>query len=394
MLAALRPGLLSTLFAGLVLATVCPAGAAQAVAPLRYVRIFDDGQAHGTLPTTQDPFLLHRVWPFCPTDRIPCSVERLAWVEVGISFDAYSERRNDAHDSIVRILKTTETDLEPLTAALSQYFDRQGVRSDVQKVGFVQGLIEGIHYGDDADTGWTDYPKFGLEFLGDQLGDCDDAAIAAGALLDGLGYDGWFVLWRARNPAEPGHLSTAVTPDHGDLASFKPPPDSQWIAGPAGERLLHVDATGSSSGCGRAWTDCGGVGFNEWYKKDLTIATVTRVTDPDLEAKIPLHAWDNDGHVQKHADRRASEEAIRDEVLTRYDQNQRLRDRLRRLGLEPRQAERYLHPRWYQVPILLGSYVALCGGLAGVLGWTAWRRRVARLERAAAKSVERSAKRF
>src|SRR5262249_20319734 len=148
-----------------------------------------------------------------------------------------------AHDSIVRIVQTTVADLAPLTAALSQHFARQGVRSDRQRIAFVQGLVEGVHYGDDADTGWTDYPKFGVEFLADQLGDCDDAAIAAGVLLDGLGYDGWFVLWRARDPGQPGHLSTAVTPDRGDLAALQLPPES-WIAGPAG-RLLHVDATGS-----------------------------------------------------------------------------------------------------------------------------------------------------
>src|SRR5262249_51279282 len=156
-----------------------------------------------------------------------------------------------------------------------------------------------------------DYPKFGLEFLGDQQGDCDDAAITAGILLDGLGYEGWFVLWRPRNPAQAGHLSTAVTPDRGDLAAFQLPQDSHWVPGPAGERLLHVDATGSSTGCGRAWTDCGGVGFNEWHKKGLEPAAVVRVAAPDLEAKIPLHAWDNDGHTQKRTARRASEQAIR-----------------------------------------------------------------------------------
>jgi|GEM_PF-5806429 len=385
------PRLLSFLLVWLALATSWPQ-AARAVEALRYVRIFDDGQAHGTLPATHDSFLLNRTWPFCPTDRIPCSAKNLAWVEVGISVDVYSQRRNDAHDSIVRIVGTTLADFAPLIAALREHFEHQDIRSDIQRVAFVQGLIEGVHYGDDADTGWTDYPKFGIEFLADQMGDCDDAAIAAGGLLDGLGYDGWFVLWQARDPGQPGHLSTAVTPGQGNLADIQLPPES-WIAGPEG-RLLHVDATGTPSGCGQAWTDCGRVGVNEWNEKGLVVTAVDRVTDPELEARIPLKAWDNDGHVQKRTDRRASEQAIRDEVMTRYDQGRRLRERLRRLGLEPPQIERYLHPRWYQVPILLWSYVSLCGGLAGALTWTAWRRRRARLQRAAINKMERSSGRF
>src|SRR5262249_5775362 len=123
MTARVRPRHLSLLLVWLTLTTSWPL---QAVEALRYVRIFDDGQSHATLPARQDSFLLHRSWPFCPTDRIPCSAKDLAWVEIGIQIDVYSQRRNDAHDSIVRIVGTTMTDFAPLTAALRDHFERQG----------------------------------------------------------------------------------------------------------------------------------------------------------------------------------------------------------------------------------------------------------------------------
>lgn len=294
----------------LVVLAALPARGTQGIS---WVRLFDDGQSH-LATASSDPALVTRSWAFCPADRMPCAPAELAWVQLGISIDLYSQRRNDPHDSIARILATSNQDVAPLATALSEHFQRRGVTSDAQRVAFVQGMVQGVLYEFDANTGWTDYPKFILEFLVDQQGDCDDTAITTTLLLQALGYESWFVLW---DSADSGHLSTAITPDRGDLKDVEPPADSQWVEAD-GHRLLHVDATGAPTGCGQAWVNCGGLGFNEWYKQGMELVKVVRANDPDLEEKLPLTAWSNGGF--KHPDRQfvdrrsSSDQAIRDEL--------------------------------------------------------------------------------
>jgi len=343
---------------------------------LQQVRLHDDGRAHRP-PPPAEASRISRAWPFCPSDRIPCDEDELAWVELTVSLDVYSARRNDPHDSIANLLALTRTDFAPLVGALEAFFERRRLRSDVARVAFVHGLVQGVVYEGDATTGWTEYPKSGLELLVDEQGDCDDAAIAAGVLLDELGYETYFVRWRG---SDAGHLSTAVDPSRGDLAEYPLPPGSRWIPGPGGRRLLHVDATGSAAGCGRARVDCDRLGTNRWHEDGLRVAGVARVDDPRLSLKLPLAAWSNGGFRRPQrvlVDRRmATERAIRSELAGR-DDGERLRRRLSSLGIDEEQARRYLARRRLSRGTVYGV-VALALAVSILL--VAWQAR-ARLER-------------
>jgi hypothetical protein len=367
--------------------------ATPAVSAIRSVMIFDDGRAHADFETETDPALIDLAFPFCPTDRVPCSEEKLAWVQLRISIDTYSARRNDPHDSIGAILAVTREDIKPLVDALEDHFATRQVSSDVARVSFVQGLVQATNYEKDLETGWTDYPKFGIEFLVDEQGDCDDAAILNTLLLDTLGYKSYFVYWEG-TPSD--HLSTAIDPDQGDLHDFTPPPGSLWIESPQLPRLLHVDGTGTPGGCGNARISCASLGFNEWHQHGLKVRTVVLANDPDLESRLPLSAWNNGGldrPNRKLVDRRrASQEEIHEEVFDVEKRAGRMRQRLEGLGIKKARAAVYLRRR--RDPITFYSVLVLCFGFFTVLGSLSWLRRRRRMQRVIEKRARHGTGQF
>ncbi len=367
----------------LLAACLAGAGASRATPAIRGVKIFDDGAAHVEPGGDPDPARVVRIWPFCPTDRIPCLESQLAWVQLEIAVDVYSARRNDPHDSIQRIVDATRGDLAPLVAALQAHFTARDVGSDAARVAFTHGLVQAIDYQLDAQTGWTEYPKFGVELLVDEQGDCDDAAIVNTVLLHGLGYDSYFVHWTG--PGE-GHLSTAVVPDRGDLRGFEPPPGSSWVEPAGGPRLLHVDATGTPGGCGGSWGNCMPLGFNRWSEQGLEVATVAAAGDPEIASRIPISAWSNGGLERPDrelVDRRNAGEVAEEATLDPERSVRRTRRRLTGLGLDEQRVGVYLRPRYPYDRTSYYFYLAFCLSIVGIAAAIAWHRRRLRLRRVA-----------
>lgn len=364
-------------------------------AALRDVTLFDDGKAHTVFATGARPGFVERAFPFCPTDRVPCTPQELAWVQLRASIDTYSVRRNDPHDAIASILAATREDLAPLANALSAHFAARRVVSDVARVAFVHGLVTAVAYAKDTQTGWTEYPKFGLELLVDGQGDCDDAAIANTLLLAALGYRSYFVNWDG--PTE-GHVSTAIEPDRGDLRAFAPPAGSLWVEAAGLPRLLHVDATGIPEGCGKAWVNCGALGFNKWNENGLTIEAVVAAEDPAIETKLPLSAWNNGGRDRPDrqlVDRRGgSDQAVREELGEAEKREQLLRRRLAGAGIDPDEIEVYLRPSKPYGPFAYYSFITLCTAIVLFLIGSAWRRQRQRVQRAHEKRIQRKNEEF
>lgn len=355
---------------------------AQATDALHSAAIFDDGEPHADFSTGPDPALIDLAFPFCPTDRLPCDDGKLAWVQLRISIDAYSIRRNDPHHSIARIVSLTRSDIAPLARALVDHFTASATTSDVQRVSFVHGLVQSVTYRQDLETGWTDYPRFGIEFLVDEQGDCDDAAILTTLLLDALGYQSYFVHFQG-NPV--GHLSTAIDPRRGDLTGLTPPSGSLWVEAPGLPRLILVDGTGTPGGCGKGRIVCGGPGLNEWHRRGLTLDLVIRPDDPSLETRLPLSAWSNGGLDRPNRvldkERQDSEEDIRAEVSDAEARNRRLQERLEGLGVEKKKVHVYLRPLYpFSREVYYTFLVAILLLFVG-LGARAWHRRRALLRR-------------
>lgn len=383
-----------------------PATALASGQAIQWARIYHDDQIHepDASGTTGVRILS---WPFCPSYRDRCT--DYAWVTMGVSLDAYSARRNGAHDSIQEIVGTSHTDLAPLARALEQLFTDRGITSPAERLGYVQGLVQAVQYAKDSSTGFTEYPKYAVEFLVDEQGDCDDAAVAASGLMRQLGYETWYVLWRSAGGGE-GHISTAVSRS-GDLASVQPPAGSRLVTVPTtGEQLLHVDATGVIGGCtGR----CTSLGWNEWHSHSppLSESVVVRADDPTLDKLLGLSAWRNDGTAfpdRKHRDNRpgtpepSGEEDLDQPPDERVSQQEddawedaTLR-RLRFLGEDEQSAQTYLRVRRSD-PVGAGTWWLITAvSIAGLLAaaFTTWQARQRRLALAAKAKAKRRSEAF
>ncbi len=392
-----------------LLSLLLPSAALAEGQAVQWARVYHDDKVHepDASGTTGVRILS---WPFCPSYRDRCT--DYAWVTMGVSLDAYSARRNGAHDSIGEIIATSYEDLEPLARALEQLFVEKGITSPAEQLGYAQGLVQSVQYAKDSSTGFTEYPKYAVEFLVDEQGDCDDAAVAASALMRRLGFDTWFVLWRGAAGQE-GHISTAVS-RQGELATVTPPSGSKLITNPTtGETLLSVDATGVIGGCTGRCTD---LGWNEWHSRSppLRETVVVRADSPDLDSKLGISAWRNDGTAfpdRKHRDRRpgapdqGGDEDLDqppDEQLTQQDDDP-LQDwedatlrRLRFLGEDEESARSYLTVR-RQDPVGAGTWGLISAAcIAGLLfaAAVAFRGRQRRLALAAKKRAERKAQEF
>jgi predicted transglutaminase-like cysteine proteinase len=376
---------------------------------IQWARVYHDGQVHepDASGTTGVRILS---WPFCPSYQDRCS--DYAWVTMGVSLDAYSARRNGAHASIREIVQTSYQDMAPVAQALEQLFAEKGITHPAQRLGYVQGMIQAVQYAKDTSTGFTEYPKYAVEFLVDEQGDCDDAAVAASALMRQLGFEAWYVLWRAAAGQE-GHISTAVSRS-GALAQVQPPTGSRLVTAPGStQQLLHVDATGVIGGCqGR----CTALGWNEWHlhSPPLRETVAVKVDDPGLDAVLGISAWRNDGTTfpdRRHRDRRPGvpeqqgEEDLDQPPEERVTQQEDdpLRDwedstlrRLRRLGEDEQSARSYLELRRpepeTEATWLLVSIAALAGLLMAAAA--AFRARQQRLALAARARARRRSEEF
>lgn len=350
---------------------------------IRMAAVYHDDQPHGQVES-RDPSLHVVSWPFCPSYGKSCS--ELAWVEVGVSVDAYVARRNGPHATASELTQTSVVDMQPMARALEDFFREQGITSDAVKVGYAHGLVQSLDYHLDSETGWTEYPKYAIESLVDEQGDCDDGAIWTASLLTALGYSPFYVRWRNKDDSG-GHLSTALPIGTGDLAQVERPSDSPLITW-EGQDFLHVDGTGSIGGCGRG---CGKLGWNGWKAKGLSLQTVVAVAGPNLDTLLPLSAWDNGNQHfpgrQTQDWREEDPDRIR-ERLQDWDWEARTKSRLKDLGRED--PEVWLKKRQPN-PVGDGTWMLLSGAMsfgllmALALTWRARQRRLAEAERLAAE---------
>lgn len=323
-------------------------------------------------PTDVAADLLQLSWPFCPTNRIPCSTSNPpVWVQMDVSVDTYSERVRDPHDSVQALTVLSRQDFQPIAEGLQRYLKRRGLEDEVSAAGHAQGMIQAILYAYDTTTGWTEYPKFALEFIVDEQGDCDDAALATGALLADLGLEAWLIRWRPIDPNERvGHLSTAVSMT-GALKDHPLPKGSRLVTAPGGQSLLHVDGVGSSSGCA---SGCSELGWNRWHSAPVPLkeVSVVQYDDPDIDSKLPLSAWNHDKYgFTRPPDREIAPPDVTDDVLKERLVKIRARQEEH---TEARLALIYAHERdvlYYTWSAVAGSMLLV--GLGGA--WVQRRRR-------------------
>jgi predicted transglutaminase-like cysteine proteinase len=73
---------------------------------------------------------------------------------------------------------------------VNQILVLKDLRTDVEKINFVASFVQSIEYkNDDPQNASYEYPRYPLETLKEQRGDCEDKAILTAALLWDLGYN-------------------------------------------------------------------------------------------------------------------------------------------------------------------------------------------------------------
>ena len=105
------------------------------------------------------------------------------------------------------MVTTRDSYMQTLTEKLNETANQLGY-GPVDKVNFVLSFVQSIAYSSDLNTtGYEEYPRFPIEVLVNQTGDCDCKANLFATLTLGLGYGAVFI-----NP--PDHLAIGVLGDN------------------------------------------------------------------------------------------------------------------------------------------------------------------------------------
>ena len=123
----------------------------------------------------------------------------------------------DYHYSVDYSVYVTHPLDDTIIASIAEHFDniawQQGF-SPEQTINFVAAFVQSLEYVCDPGLGGPyEYPRYPLETLVDQRGDCEDTSILLAAILDAMGFDVILVY-----VAPPAHMAVGITGE--DLFGF------------------------------------------------------------------------------------------------------------------------------------------------------------------------------
>ena len=147
-----------------------------------------------------------------------------------------------------------------LAEHLEQMSIQAGHTSELEIAEFVYAFVGDIQYQFDIDqTGQSEYPKYPIEMLWDQGGDCEDAALLYIAMIELLGYDAYLAVGGVKDNQDEdwgGHAWALVhIPNHSGAGYYGTGDKSQIP-------YYFVEATAHYDGVSE-------IGRNPWYDTDL-----------------------------------------------------------------------------------------------------------------------------
>ena len=164
-------------------------------------------------------------------------------------------------DDYQRFVTPNETYVYDLATQLRDLAIENGYDTDLEIANFILAFVGGIPYQYDIDgMGVNEYPKYPIEMLWENAGDCEDAASLYVSLVESIGYDAVLILLMVKpdeNEDWGGHAMPAIhIPNYsGGEGVELDDPDKD------GMMFLFAEAT--------AWYDgYTGVGVNLWYDMD------------------------------------------------------------------------------------------------------------------------------
>lgn len=116
---------------------------------------------------------------------------------------------------------------DKLVVSLKNNAQKKGF-TEFQTVSFAAAFVQSLTYtSDSVTTGYDEYPRYPLETLVDNGGDCEDTAILTASLIRALGY-GTVLLTFDKTTEGPGHVAVGVKGGEGIYGSYYEDNDSKY----------------------------------------------------------------------------------------------------------------------------------------------------------------------
>ncbi len=112
-------------------------------------------------------------------------------IPLSLYYEYYKRPRPTSLSDYVSMAKDSKDDyyIDQMIQRINSVAIKEGY-SELEKVNFVIAFVQSLPYtADNVTTRWNEYPRYPIETLFDQGGDCEDTSILTAALLSRLGYD-------------------------------------------------------------------------------------------------------------------------------------------------------------------------------------------------------------
>ncbi|WP_459202215.1 transglutaminase-like domain-containing protein [Methanococcus sp. CF] len=162
-----------------------------------------------------------------------------------------------------------KTYLKSMITSFDNAADEKGYTKS-QTVEFIVAFVQSLEYtSDKVTTGYDEYPRYPVETLMDNGGDCEDTAILTAALLHELGFGVVLIEF-------PGHMAVGVSGDstvHGTYYEYN------------GKKYFYVETTGTGWEIGE---------IPEEYKdENATIYSMTQIPNMALSWDAEVYDYDS-----------------------------------------------------------------------------------------------------
>ena len=151
-----------------------------------------------------------------------------------------------------------------------------------QTISLAAAFVQSLPYTSDlVSTGYDEYPRYPIETLVDNGGDCEDTAILAADLIRHLGYDAVLIIFSG-TPQSPGHCAVGVKGDDSINGSYYNYNNNKYY---------YLETTGSGWELGEMPDDYQGVKANIYPMIPVPILShnwTTKVKGSTLELKVTI----------------------------------------------------------------------------------------------------------
>jgi transglutaminase-like putative cysteine protease len=208
------------------------------------------------------------VFSITPLDLSGFGDKKFEWIydnqfyslEWELEYSTYLEYKQldhsvDGKDDYARFSTPQAAYITDLSLALSDMSTGAGYSSDLSRAEFILSFVASIPYQYDYEgTGYTEYPKFPIEMLWENAGDCEDAAALYISIMESLDFDVILVLLDIKSSGGEddewgGHAVPAIHIPNYSGEGY------QWTTGEKANIPFYIAEATGYDGIGNKWWD-------------------------------------------------------------------------------------------------------------------------------------------